>query len=252
MTVRLSRAIPGHLDGLFFVPPAASFPAPNCNPAMTSRRSSGGTRPEKFCRASLVHVLPYGGSILLSGPGERGVSRASGPGRSRWVDGQRRHPRRRPLREGSAGSGPACPPALTRGVTRAVRRRPPGLPGNAAADRLTPAATRARASIRPVAMAGAAQAASRGASSDSLTLDCFEMRGRSMSEGVPRSGGVPLGLFWTPSCVKERAMNRPWLEEQIRVQFGSQRAALVAALHEVQVCVEFPDVLHRRPADVPR
>ena len=193
MTVRLSRAIPGHLDGLFFVPPAASFPAPNCNPAMTSRRSSGGTRPEKFCRASLVHVLRCGGSILLSGPGERGVSRASGRGRSRWVDGQRRHPRRRPLREGSAGSGRACPPALTRGVTRAVRRQPPGAPGNAAADRLTPAATRARGSIRPVAMAGAAQAASRGASSDSLTLDCFEMRGRSMSEGVPRPGGYLLG-----------------------------------------------------------
>ena len=36
-------------------------------------------------------------------------------------------------------------------------------------------------------------------------------------------------------------MNRAWLEEQIRVRFGSQRAALVAALHEVQVCVEFPD-----------
>jgi hypothetical protein len=36
-------------------------------------------------------------------------------------------------------------------------------------------------------------------------------------------------------------MNRAWLEEQIRVQFGSQRAALVAALHEVQVCVEFPE-----------
>lgn len=189
MTDRLSRAIPGHLDGLFFVPPAASFPAPNCNPAITSRRSSGGTRPEKFCRASLVHVLRYGGSILFSGPGERGVSRASGRGRSRWVDGQRRHPRRRPLREGSAGSGRACPPALT----RAVRRQPPGAPGNAAADRLTPAATRARGSIRPVAMAGAAQAASRGASSDSLTLDCFEMRGRSMSEGVPRPGGYLLG-----------------------------------------------------------
>jgi hypothetical protein len=86
MTDRLSRAIPGHLDGLFFVPPAASFPAPNCNPAITSRRSSGGTRPEKFCRASLVHVLRYGGSILFSGPGERGVSRASGRGRSRWID----------------------------------------------------------------------------------------------------------------------------------------------------------------------
>ena len=60
-------------------------------------------------------------------------------------------------------------------------------------------------------------------------------------KGVRRSGGVPLELFWTPSCVKNRAMNRAWLEEQIRVQFGSQRAALVAALHEVQVCVEFPE-----------
>ena len=36
-------------------------------------------------------------------------------------------------------------------------------------------------------------------------------------------------------------MNRAWLEEQIRVRFGSQAAALVAALHEVQVCVEFPE-----------
>jgi len=36
-------------------------------------------------------------------------------------------------------------------------------------------------------------------------------------------------------------MNRPWLEEQVRFQFGSQKAALVAALHEVQVCVEFPE-----------
>src|SRR4051812_19225815 len=61
-----------------------------------------------------------------------------------------------------------------------------------------------------------------------------------MSEGVPRSGGVPLGLFRAPSCEKERAMNRAWLEEQIRVQFRSQRAALVAPLHEVQVCVESP------------
>ena len=36
-------------------------------------------------------------------------------------------------------------------------------------------------------------------------------------------------------------MNRAWLEEQIRVRFGSGAAALVAALHEVQVCVEFPE-----------
>jgi len=50
-------------------------------------------------------------------------------------------------------------------------------------------------------------------------------------------------------------MNRPWLEEQIRVQFGSQRAALVAALHEVQVCVEFPEccaaVLQMHPDETP-
>jgi hypothetical protein len=50
-------------------------------------------------------------------------------------------------------------------------------------------------------------------------------------------------------------MNRPWLEEQIRVQFGSQRAALVAALHEVQVCVEFPEccaaVLQMYPEETP-
>src|SRR3954452_15112118 len=76
-----------------------------------------------------------------------------------------------------------------------------------------------------------------------------------MSEGVPRSGGVPLGLFRTPSCEKERAMNRAWLEEQIRVQFGSQRAALVAALHEVQVCVESPEcyaaILQMYPDETP-
>ncbi len=36
-------------------------------------------------------------------------------------------------------------------------------------------------------------------------------------------------------------MNRAWLEEQIRVRFGSREGALVAALHEVQVCVEFPE-----------
>src|SRR4051794_19291532 len=76
-----------------------------------------------------------------------------------------------------------------------------------------------------------------------------------MSEGVPRSGGIPLGLFWTPSCVKERAMNRAWLEEEVRVQFGSQRAALVAALHEVQVCVESPEcyaaILQMYPDETP-
>jgi hypothetical protein len=36
-------------------------------------------------------------------------------------------------------------------------------------------------------------------------------------------------------------MNRAWLEEQIRFRFGSQGAALVAALHEVQVCIDFPE-----------
>ena len=35
-------------------------------------------------------------------------------------------------------------------------------------------------------------------------------------------------------------MNRAWLEEQIRVGFGFQEAALVAALHEVQACFESP------------
>ena len=50
-------------------------------------------------------------------------------------------------------------------------------------------------------------------------------------------------------------MNRAWLEEQIRVRFGSQKAALVAALHEVQVCVEFPEyytaVLQMYPNETP-
>ena len=50
-------------------------------------------------------------------------------------------------------------------------------------------------------------------------------------------------------------MNRAWLEDQIRVRFGSQRAALVAALHEVQVCVESPvyytAVLQMYPDETP-
>jgi hypothetical protein len=50
-------------------------------------------------------------------------------------------------------------------------------------------------------------------------------------------------------------MNRAWLEEQIRVRFGSQRAALVAALHEVQVCVELPEcyaaILQMYPDETP-
>ena len=50
-------------------------------------------------------------------------------------------------------------------------------------------------------------------------------------------------------------MNRAWLEQEIRVRFGSQRAALVAALHEVQVCVEFPEcyaaVLQMYPDETP-
>ena len=50
-------------------------------------------------------------------------------------------------------------------------------------------------------------------------------------------------------------MNRAWLEEQIRVRFGSKEAALVAALHEVQVCVELPDydtaILQMYPNETP-
>ncbi len=50
-------------------------------------------------------------------------------------------------------------------------------------------------------------------------------------------------------------MNRGWLEEQIRVRFSSQTAALVAALHEVQVCVEFPEcyaaILRMYPDETP-
>jgi hypothetical protein len=58
-----------------------------------------------------------------------------------------------------------------------------------------------------------------------------------------------------PRCVKERAMNRAWLEEQIRVRFGAKETALVAALHEVQVCVEFPEcyaaILQMYPDETP-
>jgi hypothetical protein len=61
--------------------------------------------------------------------------------------------------------------------------------------------------------------------------------------------------FRTLRCVKDRAMDRAWLEEQIRGQFGCQRAALVAALHEVQVCVEFPEcyaaILRMYPDETP-
>ena len=50
-------------------------------------------------------------------------------------------------------------------------------------------------------------------------------------------------------------MNRAWLEEQIRVRFGSKAAALVAALHEVQVCVEFAEyyaaILQMYPNETP-
>jgi hypothetical protein len=50
-------------------------------------------------------------------------------------------------------------------------------------------------------------------------------------------------------------MNRAWLEEEIRVRFGSQRAALVAAHHEVQVCVESPEcyaaILQMYPDETP-
>jgi hypothetical protein len=61
--------------------------------------------------------------------------------------------------------------------------------------------------------------------------------------------------FRTLRCVKDRAMNRAWLEEQIRVRFGSQRAALVAALNEVQVCIDFPEcyaaILQMYPGETP-
>ena len=61
--------------------------------------------------------------------------------------------------------------------------------------------------------------------------------------------------FRTLRCVKDRAMNRAWLEQEIRVRFGSQRAALVAALHEVQVCIDFPEcyaaILQMYPDETP-
>jgi hypothetical protein len=41
-----------------FVPLAAPFPAPNCNPAMASRWSFGRNPPGKFRRAGLVQMLP--------------------------------------------------------------------------------------------------------------------------------------------------------------------------------------------------
>ena len=69
------------------------------------------------------------------------------------------------------------------------------------------------------------------------------------------AGRVPLGFFGAPTCVKDRALNPAWLEEQIRVRFGSREAALVAALHEVQVCVEFPEyyaaILQMYPSETP-
>ena len=50
-------------------------------------------------------------------------------------------------------------------------------------------------------------------------------------------------------------MDRTWLEQEIRVRFGSQRAALVAALHEVQVCIDFPEcyaaILRMYPDETP-
>ena len=50
-------------------------------------------------------------------------------------------------------------------------------------------------------------------------------------------------------------MDRAWLEEEIQVRFGSQRAALVAALHEVQVCIDFPEcyaaILQMYPDETP-
>jgi hypothetical protein len=50
-------------------------------------------------------------------------------------------------------------------------------------------------------------------------------------------------------------MDFAWLEAEIRARFGTQRAALVAALHEVQVCVEFPEcyaaILQMYPDETP-
>jgi hypothetical protein len=50
-------------------------------------------------------------------------------------------------------------------------------------------------------------------------------------------------------------MDRVWLEQEILVRFGSQRAALVAALHEVQVCIDFPEcyaaILQMYPDETP-
>jgi hypothetical protein len=50
-------------------------------------------------------------------------------------------------------------------------------------------------------------------------------------------------------------MDRVWLEQEILVRFGSQRAALVAALHEVQICIDFPEcyaaILQMYPDETP-
>jgi len=184
MTVRSARADRGHLAVL------CSCPSRHLSRHQTAIRQWLRAGPPvgdprgKFRRASLAHVLLCGGSILLFGPGERSVSRASGPGRSRWADDQRRHPRRSPLREGSAGSGPAGPPALAQGGTRAAGRPPPRLPVAAATDRFTPATTRARASIRSLALVGAARLPAREESADAPQLDCFELGEGWMSEGI--------------------------------------------------------------------
>jgi hypothetical protein len=137
MTVRLFQAVSGHVAVLRSCPSRhLSWHQTVIRQRLRAGPPVGDTR-GKLRRACLAHVLLFGGSILLFGAGERSVSRASGPGRSRW----------------------------------------------------------------------------------------------------------------------DRAMNRAWLEEQIRVRFGSREAALVAALHEVQVCVEFPEyyagILQMYPNETP-
>jgi hypothetical protein len=79
--------------------------------------------------------------------------------------------------------------------------------------------------------------------------------GPSIAARIPRPGGIRRGSLCTLNGVKDRAMNRAWLEEQIRVRFGAKEAALVAALNEVQVCVEFPEcyaaILQMYPDETP-
>ena len=191
MTDRLSRAIPGHLDGLFFVPPAASFPAPNCNPAITSRRSSGGTRPEKFCRASLVHLLRYGGSILFS-------DRASGASPARRVVGDRdglmvssKSATASPTRR-KCGIWPGMP---TGSYVRSHASRQAATSGSTGqcCGGSTHSGGNSRKRVDPTCCDGWS-----GSGSKSRGVVRFPHarllrdRGRSMSEGVPRPGGYLL------------------------------------------------------------